>query len=245
VALRIVPWAERPELDERWGEITRSAWPEFMHHDEVCNAHWESLFDRYGELQLLLLDGDEVAGVANAIPLRWDGSVEDLPGGVDGLLLRAQDERRRGLPPTAVSALLAVVSPESRGRGLSRMLLEGMRAAGAAQGLRPLLAPVRPTSKARYPLTPMERYCRWRREDGLLFDPWLRVHERPGAHVVGVAESSMRVRGSVTDWEGWAGMPFPESGDYVVPGALVPVRIDRERDEGLYVEPNVWMVHPE
>ena len=31
---------------------------------------------------------------------------------------------------------------------------------------------------------------------------------------------------------------------YVVPGALVPVEIDRERDEGLYVEPNVWMVHP-
>jgi hypothetical protein len=24
----------------------------------------------------------------------------------------------------------------------------------------------------------------------------------------------------------------------------VPVEIDRERDEGLYVEPNVWMVHP-
>ena len=29
-----------------------------------------------------------------------------------------------------------------------------------------------------------------------------------------------------------------------VPGALVPVEIDREREEGLYVEPNVWMVHP-
>jgi hypothetical protein len=31
---------------------------------------------------------------------------------------------------------------------------------------------------------------------------------------------------------------------YVVPGALVPVEIDRERDEGHYLEPNVWMVHP-
>ena len=39
-------------------------------------------------------------------------------------------------------------------------------------------------------------------------------------------------------------MAFPETGAYVVPGALVPVEIDRERDEGLYVEPNVWMVHP-
>ena len=39
-------------------------------------------------------------------------------------------------------------------------------------------------------------------------------------------------------------MTFPETGAYVVPGALVPVEIDRERDEGLYVEPNVWMIHP-
>jgi hypothetical protein len=39
-------------------------------------------------------------------------------------------------------------------------------------------------------------------------------------------------------------MKFPQTGDYVVPGALVPVQIDRERDQGIYVEPNVWMVHP-
>jgi hypothetical protein len=39
-------------------------------------------------------------------------------------------------------------------------------------------------------------------------------------------------------------MTFPETGADVVPGALVPVEIDRERDEGLCVEPNVWMVHP-
>jgi hypothetical protein len=38
-------------------------------------------------------------------------------------------------------------------------------------------------------------------------------------------------------------MAFPESGDYIVPGALVPVQIDRERDLGHYVEPNVWMRH--
>ena len=50
--------------------------------------------------------------------------------------------------------------------------------------------------------------------------------------------------GSVAEWEEWAQMAFPETGAYVVPGALVPVEIDRERDEGLYVEPNVWMVHP-
>jgi hypothetical protein len=37
---------------------------------------------------------------------------------------------------------------------------------------------------------------------------------------------------------------LPESGPFVVPGALQPVRIDRERDEGRYEDPNVWMRHP-
>jgi hypothetical protein len=61
---------------------------------------------------------------------------------------------------------------------------------------------------------------------------------------VKVAPHSMRVPGSVGEWEEWTEMTFPETGAYVVPGALVPVEIDRERDEGLYEEPNVWMVHP-
>lgn len=38
-------------------------------------------------------------------------------------------------------------------------------------------------------------------------------------------------------------MSFPESGEYVVPGALQPVRIDLQKDLGVYEEPNVWMRH--
>ncbi len=59
----------------------------------------------------------------------------------------------------------------------------------------------------------------------------------------GVAPESMTIRGSVAEWEAWTGLPMPETGSYVVPGGLVPVEIDRERDMGLYVEPNYWMVH--
>ena len=51
------------------------------------------------------------------------------------------------------------------------------------------------------------------------------------------------VTGTVAKWEEWTEMAFPESGAYAVSGALVPIEIDRERDEGVYVEPNVWMVH--
>jgi len=53
----------------------------------------------------------------------------------------------------------------------------------------------------------------------------------------------MRIEGTVAEWEEWAGMAFPESGEFVVPGALALVSIDREADHGVYVEPNVWMHH--
>jgi len=92
--------------------------------------------------------------------------------------------------------------------------------------------------------TPMRRYVRWRREDGVPFDPWLRVHWHLGAKLLRVAPRSMAVTGTVAEWEEWTTMTFPESGRYIVPGALTPVTIDRRRNRGRYVEPNVWMRHP-
>ncbi len=52
------------------------------------------------------------------------------------------------------------------------------------------------------------------------------------------------IPGTVAEWEKWTNMRFPETGDYVVNGALNPVNIDVERDKGVYIEPNVWVVHP-
>jgi len=36
---------------------------------------------------------------------------------------------------------------------------------------------------------------------------------------------------------------LPETGRYVVPGALDLVEVDRERDLGTYAETNLWMRH--
>jgi hypothetical protein len=51
----------------------------------------------------------------------------------------------------------------------------------------------------------------------------------------------MTIAGTRAEWEEWTGLTFPEDGEYVVPGALVPVRFKSGR--GVYVEPNVWMRH--
>ncbi len=91
--------------------------------------------------------------------------------------------------------------------------------------------------------TPIERYARWRREDGLPLDPWMRVHARLGGEVLRPEPRSLKITGTVAEWERWTGLAFPESGQYAIPRGLAPVWIDREVDLGTYFEPNVWMRH--
>ena len=239
MAPRIVTIAERPDLAARLGEIG-DPWPEFVHHDEVVNRRWPRLYEDFREFQLVLYEEetDTLLGKGCTIPLEWDGRAETLPGGVVEVL-----EAGGGGGGNVLCALVAVVEPSRQGGGISGSIIQGMAATAAEHGLECLVAPVRPTWKERYPLTPLERYMRWERADGLPFDPWIRLHHRLGAEMLALAARSLDVRGTVAAWEEWTGMAFPESGDYVVPGALVPVAIERERDEGRYVEPNVWMRH--
>lgn len=122
-------------------------------------------------------------------------------------------------------------------------MLEAMKRVVSENGLTALIAPIRPTLKSRYPLTPMERYAQWTQPDGSPFDPWLRVHWRLGAAFLGVAPRSMIITGTVAEWEEWTNMRFPDSGTYVVPGALQPITIDRDANLGRYEEANVWMLH--
>lgn len=120
-----------------------------------------------------------------------------------------------------------------------------MRDIAQRNGLHRLIAPVRPSWKHRYPLTPIENYVRWRRADGQLLDPWMRTHERLGARVATPLPRSLRITGTVPDWESWTDLAYPESGDYVFPGGLATVHIDRKADRGTYQEPNVWLIHPD
>lgn len=171
--------------------------------------------------------------------MRWDGTLDDLPRGIDGAFERAFEEGGAN-----VLCAVGVSVPEPlRGRGYSRGALERMFEVARADGLDTVIAPVKPTMKHRYPLTPIERYAEWRRLDGLPFDPWMRTHARLGAEILKPERESVRVSGTVSEWEQWTQMAFPESGEYVIPEGLQPLSIDREVDAGLYYEPNVWMVH--
>lgn len=230
--------AERPELAEPAWEATRDTFPEYNNHGDVLNAYWGGLTETYPEFQFHLVDDDgQILARARSLPVRWDGTIDDLPAGIDGAI-------RRGFDEGGANVLCAMVIQVPRGvqsRGVSAAALQAMADIGRAHGLGSLIAPVRPNWKDRYPLTPIERYAAWRRDDGLLFDPWLRVHERAGALMLRPEPESLRITGSVSEWEEWVGMPFPEDGVYTFPGGLAPLTIEEET--GRYWEPNVWMHH--
>jgi GNAT superfamily N-acetyltransferase len=239
---------QRPDLVVQVPRLHRDGWPTFLRQDPVADRYWEGLFTTFADFQLVVYsrddDIDTVIAAGHSIPIVWDGTTGDLPDGWDAALEQGFRDRELGLAPTTLSALAVVVAPAHQGHGISKRVLRAMKALAAARGLDGMIAPVRPVLKSRYPLAPMERYVRWTRADGSPFDPWLRVHWSLGAEPVRLAPQSMVITGTVGEWEAWATMPFPESGVYVVPGALQPVAVDRERDVVRYEDPNVWMRHP-
>jgi hypothetical protein len=246
VTLTLHTAAERPDLWER-GIASESVWPEYNLHGDVLNRWWGHLDTDLAEFQFLLYDEptDQVVAEGHTGPIWWDGADDTLPAGIDDALEQVFARVASGEPTNTLCALAAESPREGRARGLAEQLLNAMRTIGERQGLTHLIAPVRPTLKERYPLTAIESYADWRREDGQHFDPWMRVHERLGARVSTPLPESLRITGTVGEWETWTGMAFPESGDYVFPEGLATVHIDRSTDRGSYWEPNVWMVHPD
>lgn len=104
-----------------------------------------------------------------------------------------------------------------------------------------MIVPLRSAIKPRYPLTPISLYAAWTRGDGLPLDPWLRTHVRMGAHVLGIAPWSQVMTGPVSQREEWTGLRLPASCGYVIPGGLSTLRVDPAADQGIYVEPNIWV----
>jgi len=239
--LQVFTAEERPDLWTRARTGFAANWPEYNMHGNHTHIYFGELIPRCARFQVLLHDPatDQIVGRGRSIPLRWDGTLADLPSGIDAAGMRAVTERAE---PTALTALAAEVEVDLQGLGLSRVIIQAMAATARAAGLDSLIAPVRPSWKDRYPLTSIAAYAAWRRADGLPFDPWMRVHARLGASVLQPAPRSMEISAPVAEWEEWTGMLLPEPGQYVFPGGLAPLTVGDGK--GDYWEPNVWMHHP-
>jgi GNAT superfamily N-acetyltransferase len=243
--------ADDPALAGRMQDLIEAVWPRYITQGSSPPGHpfhidWFGIHKRWPHYQIALFDSadGELVACANGLTLAWDGDEQNLPDeGWDWAMHQGELDYKAGLPPKTACALSVTIRSDVRGQNLSRTLLELLRQQAHADGLARLIVPVRPNLKARYPITPIEEYLTWTNEEGLPFDPWLRVHVRMKARVVKACPRAVSIGGTVAEWEGWTGMKFPGSGAYIVPEMLAPLQIDRAADQGLYVEPNVWVVH--
>jgi GNAT superfamily N-acetyltransferase len=236
--------ADSPELRKAAMVIEQTAWAPlgFLNFTRAHFEHYQRLLDEHADCQLCLVDqvtGYPVA-VGNCVPITCD--MQNLPAeGWDWIVENAADHSKE--PRNAIGALAISVPGIHRGKGVARQLIQGFRQLAIDRGYDGVVAPVRPSAKHRHPQIAMKDYIAWTDDYGRAYDPWLRSHLSAGGRIVGPAARSMVVEEPIPFWETWAGRAFPESGEYELEGALAPVSIQRERNLGSYVEPNVWFAY--
>lgn len=239
--------ADGPDFKKAACSIEQAAWNE-LGYLNYTRAHYElyaNLLDHYADYQLCLVDEERgyPIAAANCVPIHCSSSDDLPPEGWDWVVERADETRRRG-NANCLGALAISVPAIYRSKGYARLMIRALLDLAACKGLNGLVAPVRPSAKARHPRVRIEDYITWTDERGRVFDPWLRSHLGSGGKLIGPCERSMVVREHIGFWENWSNQRFERSGEYEFDGALVPVEIDLERQIGRYEEPNVWVAYP-
>jgi GNAT superfamily N-acetyltransferase len=240
-AVRLTTFAEQPDILEKLLNVDRPGDP--VAKQDPSARYVDRLLSESPATQLVLYEADQrtVLGWALTVASRWDFDPHTLPDGVAAVI---EEGLQTDLSEASVlSAVVVYVRPEFRDQGLSYELVGGVLDLARHLGLHGVVIPVRPSLKSRYPLAPMSDYMHWQNSEGLPVDDWLRVHVKLGGRILGVCDRAVVKTATVAEWEMFVRMLLPQSGRYVVPGALVPIEVDRERDVAVYVEPNIWVFH--
>jgi GNAT superfamily N-acetyltransferase len=233
----------RPRPPEQLTALFAGRWPVWIDADAVATRHLPRVREAFGDLEVALLVDDVLVAAAWGVPVVWNGTVADLPRGYSDALVRAVADLDAHSEVDTLVVCAAQVRPDRTGTGLASDVLTALCEAGRSRGLHQVIAPLRPTGKHRHPSTPIGEYTAWARPDGLSLDPWLRTHQRMGAHVLATTEVSQAFTGTVQQWRAWTGESLLVSGAHVVPDALAPLHVDLDADLATLVEPGVWVRH--
>jgi GNAT superfamily N-acetyltransferase len=239
----LIPVAAAPELDKEAEQRFVEDWPEFIFHDEGVAPYRERRIEYFHDWEFYLVSEGRLIAGCWGVPLAWDGTVEDLPGGFTDSLARSVTASEAGIEPDTFVLMAAAVRNDEQGKGHAGRVITAVKEQALARGLKRMIAPVRPTAKSQYPLIDIAEFMTWTRDDGLPLDPWLRTHVRLGATLLAPAPASQTMTGTVADWEKWTGLALPATGTYVIPDGLTTLAIDHTTNTGLYIEPNIWLRH--
>ena len=87
----------------------------------------ESHLEFFPQYDVLLLDEDRVVAGDWGVPIRWDGTVADLPDGYDATMARAVEGHQGGIVPTTLSYMTVAVVDGMTKRGLAGTVLNALR----------------------------------------------------------------------------------------------------------------------
>jgi len=241
---RVELTSARAWTEAQMEDLFAEGFPEFISGDKEVKKYIARVRESFRAYDVILTDeDDQLAATGWGVPILWSGQVSELPSSFADVLRQSLEVRDAlGVADTFVIGG-AVVHPALKGRGAAESLIRALFDTVTAHQLAKVVAPVRPTRKHLYPLLDIDAYSAWVRNDGLPWDPWLRLHVRIGGSVIGLAREAQTMTGTVSQWEEWTGLEFPLSGDYVIPKGMAPLRVDRTADLGTYVEPNIWVRH--
>lgn len=225
-------------------DVDLDVWPRFLNQDPVGKEYYTFIVNEFASFHCVAFTEDrKIAGTGKILPFFWNENLADLPAGWSAAVLKSIQDNRENRICNSATAWSIEVLPEFRGTGLSHRILSELKKNAALQNIFFLFACVRPNQKEKFPFLSMDEYLKRKRKDGFSEDPWIRVHEKAGGKRIRTESNSMLITGAIDDWEEWTGIRFPKSGEFVISGGLVPVKIDREQNLGEYMEPNVWFQH--
>jgi len=241
---RVEQTSARSWTDVQMKALFAEGFPEFIIGDKKVGKYIARVREAFQEYDLILTDeNDQLAATGWGVPIMWSGVVTELPSSFADVL-RQSIEVHDGLGMADTFVICgAVVHPSLKGSGAAESLIRALCDTAAAHHLVNVVAPVRPTRKHLYPLIDIDAYAAWLRDDGMPWDPWLRLHVRIGGRVICLSREAQTMTDTVSQWEEWTGLEIPVSGDYIIPKGMAPLRVDTNTDLGTYVEPNIWVRH--
>ena len=239
---KIANFKERPDLYDTQEEICGKAFPTFLYYSEIAANTWDKMIEYYQEYQLLFLHDEKIVCVFNCMPMNNDFTDEELPDDAfEWGLAKGIKDFEDSKEINAALGVQIIIPQNFQGKRISHIAVTEIKNMCVKMGIQKLIIPVRPTLKSKYPINDIANYIKWTNDKGLPFDPWLRVHVEHNGKIIKPCNEAVKIKGSIKQWETWTKMSFPESGMYVVDGALCPVKIDKKNDVGVYTEPNVWV----
>ncbi|HAT1597496.1 TPA: N-acetyltransferase [Legionella pneumophila] len=230
-------------IQEDWIEkilhLRQKIWPDYQ---RIKQDHILKLYSDYPLYQWLSHYNGEVVAIINSLPVAFDQSLDSLPQeGLNWVLSHLESTIPN--PSNYLAAVSVTVNPAYQRLGLSKLLLNQLKASAQEAQYKALIVPARPSQKENYPLISIEDYLQWKKADNTIFDPWLRVHAQLGGKIAYPCQQSRMITANVAQWEEWLGHPLLQTGQYLVKGGLNPVIINKEEDIGIYIEANVWVIH--